>query len=88
VSDQPWGLRLTRRAEKDLARLDPPVRRRVTIALRTLVIDPERASGVRKLTGRAESRLRVGDWRVLLELDRSHHEVVIYRVVPRGRTPS
>ncbi len=84
ISDA-WSLCLTRRAEKELARLDPPVRQRITNAIRMLVIEPDQATGVRKLTSQSGSRLRVGDWRVLFETDRGKREIVIYRVQPRGR---
>lgn len=35
--------------------------------------------------GRPESRLRVGDWRVIVELDVPERTIVIARVLPRGR---
>jgi mRNA-degrading endonuclease RelE of RelBE toxin-antitoxin system len=61
-----WTISYERRAEKDIARLDPPVRKRVVrkrvlAAIDKLVADPVHATGVRKLTGRSKSRLRVGD---------------------------
>jgi hypothetical protein len=56
-----WTISYERRAEKDIARLDPPVRKRVLAAIDKLVADPVHATGVRKLTGRSKSRLRVGD---------------------------
>jgi len=37
------------------------------------------------LKGRAESRLRVADWRVIVELDTAARTIVIQRVLPRGR---
>ena len=55
-----WTLRYSRRAEKDIARLDPPIRRRILNALDQLAEDPSSVSGLRKLSGRSESRLRVG----------------------------
>jgi mRNA interferase RelE/StbE len=85
VNGEAWSLRLTRRAEKEMARLDPPVRQRITNAIRALAIKPDQATGVRKLSGQPGSRLRVGDWRVLFEINRERHEIVIYRVQPRGR---
>jgi len=35
--------------------------------------------------GRPESRLRVGDWRVLLVLDLERRVIVVMRILPRGR---
>jgi len=80
-----WDVQLTRRAEKDMARLDPPIKRRILEALVQLGHDPRNASGVRKLAGRPESRLRVGDWRVIFEVSLSRREVYVIRVLPRGR---
>ncbi len=40
VQDGGWSLRYSRRAEKDVARLDPPVRRRVLNALGRFADDP------------------------------------------------
>lgn len=80
-----WRLRYTARAQRDLRNLDPPIRRRVIAALENLTADPEASSGLRRLRGRPQSRLRVGDWRLLLELDRDQRAIEILRVLPRGR---
>lgn len=80
-----WDVQFTRRAEKDLARLDPPIKRRVLQALVELGNDPLSMSGVRKLAGRPESRLRVGDWRVVFDVSFNSHEIYVIRVLPRGR---
>jgi mRNA interferase RelE/StbE len=79
-----WILSYERRAEKDVARLDPPVRKRILAALGGVAKDPS-AESLRKLTGRTESRLRVGDWRVLVTLDKDTKEIRVQRVLPRGR---
>jgi len=80
----PWRLTFTAPARRDIRRLDPPIGRRVAAALDNVATDPDRAQ-LRQLAGRPEQRLRVGDWRVLLELDRASREIIIYRVLPRGR---
>jgi mRNA interferase RelE/StbE len=69
VSAEPWSVEFERRADKDLERLDPPIRERVFTALERLANDPQSGAGLRKLAGRPEWRLRVGDWRVIVELD-------------------
>ena len=81
----PWRVELTRSAQRDLRRLDPPVRERVRIALVGLAEDPYGSAGLRRLTGRPETRLRVGDWRVLLTLDPEARTIVVLRILPRGR---
>jgi mRNA interferase RelE/StbE len=82
--ERDWNLDYTGRAEKDIARLDRPMRRRVLASLGKLSDDPD-AGQLRKLTGRSESRLRVGEWRVLLELDQRTHTIIVKRILPRGR---
>lgn len=84
MSAEPWAVEFERRAEKDLERLDPQVKQRVLIAIGRLVEDPGSAD-LRRLTGRAESRLRVGDWRVIIELDVASRTIIIERILPRGR---
>jgi mRNA interferase RelE/StbE len=84
-SGAPWSIEIERSAERDIARLDRQVRNRVFAAIETLAIDPDHATGVRKLVGRPELRLRIGDWRAIFEIDRNRRTVIIQRVRPRGR---
>jgi mRNA interferase RelE/StbE len=81
---EPWRLDITPRARRDVRQLDPPIRRRILDALDTVAADP-RSAPLRRLTGGPELRLRVGDWRVRLELDAERRIVIIHRVLPRGR---
>jgi mRNA interferase RelE/StbE len=84
VSEAPWSLRFTARAKRDLRRLDPPIRARVIAALEQLTKDPH-SGKLSRLTGRPESKLRVGEWRIIVELDRPARSVVVHQVLPRGR---
>ena len=84
TSEESWIIDYSGRAEKDINRLDPPIRRRVFDALEKLSADPD-SSKLRKLASRPESRLRVGDWRVLVELNPKAHTIVVKHVLPRGR---
>ncbi|NCV25396.1 MAG: type II toxin-antitoxin system RelE/ParE family toxin [Betaproteobacteria bacterium] len=45
--------------------------------------DPLGAQGVKKLSGREEYRLRIGDWRVLYLLDGQRLRVLVTDVGPR-----
>lgn len=85
MSSAPWRVEFTRTAQRDLRRLDPPVRARVTDSLRTLAQDPQRAGQLRKLTGASEWRLRIGDWRALVLLDPHARTIQVTRVLHRGR---
>lgn len=84
MTEKPWRIEVKQRAKKDLTRLDVPVRRRIVKAARKLAENPHSGS-LRKLSGRPESRLRVGDWRVLVTLDEDTRTVEVQRVLPRGR---
>lgn len=78
------ALRLTRSAEKELRRLDPPIRKRVLAALDRLQAD-DRTLDVRRLTGSEHYRLRVGDWRVIFDYDPDTQTLLVRHVLPRGR---
>jgi mRNA interferase RelE/StbE len=83
LSDR-WVVTLTPSARREVGRLDRQVKRRVETALDRLAVDPG-AAELRRLKGRPELRLRVGDWRVLLELDHEARAIVVHHVLPRGR---
>jgi len=83
VSD-PRTLRFTRSAQKELRRLDPPVRTRVLVALDRLVAE-DGPLDVRRLTGSEQYRLRVGDWRVIFDHDPATRTILVRHVLPRGR---
>lgn len=65
-----WRLELTRDFEKDLRKLDKPARQRVAAALDEISeLDNPRSRG-KGLSGNLAGywRYRVGDWRVLVEI--------------------
>jgi len=52
-------------AQRQIAKLDPPIRRRIAAAIDDLADDP-RPSGSKKLQGSENTwRIRVGDYRIL-----------------------
>lgn len=80
----PRALRFTRTAEKELRRLDAPIRTRVLNALDRLQAD-DRSLDIRRLTGNEHYRLRVGDWRVIFDYDPTTQTILIRHILPRGR---
>jgi mRNA interferase RelE/StbE len=80
-----WTLSYARRAEKDIARLDPLVRRRVFATLEHLAAD-NLTIEARKLKTIDEWRVRVGDWRVRFTRDDGARTIHVTHVLPRGRT--
>jgi mRNA interferase RelE/StbE len=70
-------------AKRDLRHLDKVLQQRVAARLQTLAIEP-RPPGVLKLRGRENQwRLRVGDYRILYEVDDAAKLVRILRIAHR-----
>ena len=71
-------------ARKDVERLPEEARDRVRVGIRTLAEDP-RGPNTKRLYGKLAGlrRLRVGDYRVIYDLDDKTHRVVILRVTIR-----
>jgi len=84
VNDAPWRVELARSAQRDLRRLDPPIRKRVASALEDLA-DGDASARTRKLSGNEQWRMRVGDWRVRFERNAETRTILVLRVLPRGR---
>jgi mRNA interferase RelE/StbE len=85
MTGQPLAIEFSPSGRKDLNRLDRQVRRRVYTALQRVAADPHQATGVRKLTGLEDWRIRVGDWRVRFICDDDARVIYVTRVLPRGR---
>jgi mRNA interferase RelE/StbE len=71
---------LERGAERDLRRLPARIHERVIAAIQLLSENP-RPSGCRKLTGADRDwRVRVGDYRIVYEIDDAAKELRVNRV--------
>jgi mRNA interferase RelE/StbE len=88
VSGPPWRLQYANSARKDLRRIDPPVRRRILSALERLAREGVRNGVLVRLRGRPGLRLRVGDWRAIVELDAPSGTIRVKRVGPAGAPTS
>ena len=55
-------------AQKALAKIVPPFQERIIKAIRNPAKTP-RPAGVKKLSGRDAQRIRVGDYRIIYEID-------------------
>jgi len=71
-----WRIVFARTAEKELAKLSSENQLRLGRAIRSLENDPVPASA-KRLKGRHEFRLRVGDYRVLYILEYEHRILTI-----------
>lgn len=75
---------VTAAASREFKRLDAQVKNRVGAVLKSLEDDP-RPSGVKKLSGRGHDwRARVGDYRILYEIDDTEMHVTVWRIVHRS----
>ncbi len=77
-----YNLEIVRSAQKDIKRLDRPVRVRVIAAIELLVADPYR-QGVRQLDS-GIFRYRVGHYRIIYNVDNDTVTVRIVRVKHRS----
>ena len=80
-----WRIVVTPRAERELKGLPTRDQGRVRAGLDGLAEFPAQGD-LSKLRGREnEWRLRVGDWRVRFQVDRTNHFIVVLRVLHRSR---
>lgn len=69
---------LSKPAEKALSRMDAPTKHRIKAAIENLPI-----GDIKKLSGYSYAyRLRVGDWRVLFDMQ---EDIKITNILPRGK---
>lgn len=71
-----YALSILPRAKRQLKRLGDPSYSRIVDGIRSLTANP-RPHGCRKLTGRDGYRIRVGDYRVIYEVDDSARQVLV-----------
>ena len=75
-----YRVTITATAIKERKRLDDTSRKRVDIALRSLLENP-RPHGAKKLAGSTHDwRVRVGDYRILYEVDDNGRLITVWRI--------
>ena len=75
-----YRVEVVRSAYRDLDKLNPQVGNRIIVAIRSLALEP-RPRQCTKLSGSESSyRLRVGDYRVLFEVDDNEKLVTVFAV--------
>jgi mRNA interferase RelE/StbE len=70
------------RARKEFLALPPDIAKKITQALHTLEQKPRSRQSI-KLSGGESHRLRVGDYRILYEINDSVRTVIVYRIKHR-----
>lgn len=80
-----YRLEFTRQADKALRRTPRDVARLIVQKLELLAGDPYAPNNnVKKLVERSGYRLRVGDWRVIYEIEEDRLVILVVAVGPRG----
>ncbi len=75
----------TRQADRALRKMSRNQARLIQEKLDQLAQDPyDRNPNVTRLQGRSGYRLRVGDWRVIYELEDDRLVILVLKVAPRG----
>jgi mRNA interferase RelE/StbE len=80
-----YEVRITNKAESDLANMRPDTAKRAWAKIQALAQDP-RPDGCRKLAGFDNRwRIRVGEWRVIYEVYDKQLVVLVISAPPRGK---
>ena len=75
----PYRIEIATAAERQILKLEASVRRRIFKKLDALAINP-RPVGVEKLTAVDAYRVRVGDYRIIYDIDDETTTVVVHKV--------
>lgn len=79
-----YQIEYSRQSIRSLRRMPANMAMLIRSKIEAVAQDPFGAQGVKKLAGRDEYRLRVGDWRVLYFLDGQRLRVLVTEIGPRG----
>jgi mRNA interferase RelE/StbE len=74
-----YEIKVRGRARKQILRIPPPHFQRIKEQIAALAQNP-RPAGAKKLVGETGYRIRIGDYRVLYEIDDDMRRITIYRV--------
>jgi mRNA interferase RelE/StbE len=79
-----YKVSITSSAERDLKRLDRPVKNRIVSAILALASNPWPHGCLKVKSAEGVWRIRVGDWRVGYEVDDSASEVLVLKIAYRS----
>jgi mRNA interferase RelE/StbE len=78
------SIRYTADALKTLRRMPRNTADLIRRKVQEVAVDPATSRNVKKLKGRDGYRLRVGDWRVVYDLDNGVLVLIVIEIGPRG----
>jgi mRNA interferase RelE/StbE len=76
----PYRIVLSDRAERELRSLEREPQVRIVTALRQLAADPRRNPRVKRLSARSGYRMRVGDCRVLFQIEDDRLTILVVQI--------
>jgi mRNA interferase RelE/StbE len=79
----PYELYVERHAEKDLNKLPPQLFSQITAKIKELVSNPHPQGSIKIKGSQKDWRLRIGDYRVLYEINNTTKTITIMRVKHR-----
>lgn len=86
MSNPPYQVQFTETALKNLKRYPKPDQRRILQNVELLAIDPHTKTNVKRLVNfDVAYRLRVGNYRVLFDLEDTLRIIDVIDILPRGK---
>lgn len=80
-----YEIQFSKAATKKLGRLPKKLAKKIIGKLQIIAADPYKShNNVKKLVGRDGYRLRVGDWRVIYEIENQQLRILILEIDTRG----
>lgn len=80
-----YNLKFNKNAIKSLQKLSPNLVKRIKAKLELLAKNPyETNQNVKKLVNRDGYRLRVGDWRIIYEINKDEVVILVLEIDSRG----
>jgi mRNA interferase RelE/StbE len=79
-----YSIEFTKQARQTLKSMPRNVARTIRAKIDGLRAEPYSAANVKKLKGVEGYRLRVGDWRILYEINDGKLVIIVLAVQPRG----
>ena len=78
-----WTVNVDKAVDKRLKKIPEPEKSRINQAIDELELRPE-AMNIKPLVGREGYRLKVGGWRLLLDMDCAEKVIHVYMLAARG----
>ena len=79
-----YKVSITSRAERELKRLERPVKNRIVTALSALASDPRPLGCLKVRSEEGVWRIRVGDWRLGYQVDDNARGILVVRIAHRS----